>query len=125
MSAIAAYVRTLTKHYGGGRARLERETRISKDRIRQIEAGEEEPTLEELCQIVDTVQGNLSDIQRLILNSGSEDYGVQHAKTHIERTKHTPLKQQFDDLDHHELIEVVRYILNRLEQQSSSAASPL
>ncbi len=123
MSALAAYVRTLTKHYGGGRSKLERETRIPKDRIRQIEAGEDAPTLEELCRIVDTVQGNLSDIQRLVLDAGSEDDGVQLAKTHIERLKQTPLKQQLDTLDQRGLIEAMRYILNRLEQHVPQEAA--
>lgn len=122
MTALAAYVRTLTKHYGGGRGKLERETRIAKDRIRQIEAGDE-PTLEELFRIVDTVQGDLSDIQRLILRAGAEDEGVQLAKAHIERTKHTPLKQQLDELDQHQLIEVMRYVLNRLEQQRADQSA--
>lgn len=69
------------------------------------------------------VQGNVSDIQQLIVNSGNEDDAIRLAKAHIERTKHTPLKQQLDALDQHKLIEVMRYVLNRLDQQGQLGSS--
>ncbi|MDP9311651.1 MAG: hypothetical protein M3R24_12350 [Chloroflexota bacterium] len=121
MVAVAAYVRTLTKEYGGGRAKLERETSIRKDRIREIEAGVVPPSLEELFQLMATIGGSYADIQRLLLTPATEEDGVRLAKEHLVRTARTPLKQQIDRLDTHELVHLLYYVADRLEVRTSAA----
>lgn len=117
MSAIAAYVYTLSRELGGGRTKLQRTSGISIQRIAQIEEGKgEEPSLRELAILVNAVGGNFADVQQLVLHNMTEDDGIRLAKEHINRTKKTVLKQQIDALNKQELTDVIRYALNRLDQ---------
>ncbi len=117
MSAIAAYVYTLSKQLGGGRTKLQRASGISIQRIAQIEGGKgEEPSLRELAILVNAVGGNFADVQQLVLHNMTEEDGVRLAKEHINRMEKTVLKQQIDALNRQELIDVIRYAADRLDQ---------
>ncbi len=114
MSAVAAYLRTLSKKRGVRRAQIEKQLDIKKDDIRQIEEGKKDPNVEELIKLVVACQGDLTDVQHLVLSKATDDEGERLA---LERLKLNTLKTQIATLDHAQLTHIIRYALDRLDNQ--------
>ena len=113
MSALAAYLRTLSKHYGGGRTRLSQQVRIEIDQLRQIETGEDEPKVEQLIKLINVLNGDLEDVQQLVLHQASPEEGERVAQQRI--AQHS-LMQQIDQMDQRALVPIIRHALTRLER---------
>ncbi len=112
MSAVAAYVRTLSKNHGVSRSKLGKQLEIDKDIIRQIEVGEREPNVEQLTKLVVACQGDFADIQQLIINNATEAGGTRLAQ---ERVNLNNLKQGIAALNRKDLTHIIRFALDRLD----------
>lgn len=114
MSALTTYLRTLSKHYGGGRSRLSQQLGpdFNIDLLRRIETGETEPTVEQLIKLLDILHGDLRDIQQLVLRQAPDEEGERIAQ---QRITQQALIQHIDQLDRTTLMLIIQHALNRLE----------
>lgn len=112
MSAVAAYVRILSKKNSVPRSKLGKNVAIEPDVIRRIEQGEIEPNVEQLTKLVVACQGDFADIQQLVIHPATEADGERLA---LERVKLNSIKADIAKLDRKELTHIIRYALDRLD----------